>query len=93
MLSTCWLLFPRSANPIHPKPSQFGWDQGIVEARSSDAALHHSWSNSPYTAWRCVGSLSCWKQIIVPLSPNQMAMLISLYVFDRIPGSCFLTVL
>ena len=28
-----------------------------MEARSSDAALHHSpsWSNSPYTAWRCVG--------------------------------------
>ncbi|XP_070981852.1 F-box/WD repeat-containing protein 4-like [Oncorhynchus clarkii lewisi] len=28
---------------------------------SPDAALHHSssWSNSPYTAWRCVGSLSC----------------------------------
>ena len=21
----------------------------------------HSWSNGPYTAWRCVGSLSCWK--------------------------------
>ncbi|CDQ77004.1 unnamed protein product [Oncorhynchus mykiss] len=29
--------------------------QVIVEARSSDSALHHSpWSNSPYTAWRCV---------------------------------------
>uniref|UniRef100_A0A674D9E5 Myosin IG n=1 Tax=Salmo trutta TaxID=8032 RepID=A0A674D9E5_SALTR len=29
--------------------------------RSSDTVLHHypSWSNSPYTAWRCVGSLSC----------------------------------
>uniref|UniRef100_A0A4W5JQD5 Troponin I, fast skeletal muscle n=1 Tax=Hucho hucho TaxID=62062 RepID=A0A4W5JQD5_9TELE len=28
----------------------------IVEARSSDAELHHfpSWSNSPYTAWKCV---------------------------------------
>jgi hypothetical protein len=25
--------------------------------------IHHStsWSNSPYTAWWCVGSLSCWK--------------------------------
>ena len=36
---------------------------GIVEARSSQAALNHSpsWSNSPYTAWRCVGSLSWWK--------------------------------
>jgi hypothetical protein len=32
----------------------------IVEARSS--ALHLSpWSNSPYKAWRCDGSLSCWK--------------------------------
>jgi hypothetical protein len=29
----------------------------IVEACSSDAALHHSpsWSYSPYIAWRCVG--------------------------------------
>ena len=43
---------------ILPKPSQFGWGWGIVEARSSDAALNHSpsWSNSPYTAWRCVFS-------------------------------------
>ena len=48
---------------LRSNSSQTGWGQVIVEARSSDAALHHSplWSNSPYTAWRCVGSLSCWK--------------------------------
>ena len=47
---------PSLCGPTHPKPSQLGWGQVIVEARSSDAALHHSpsWSNSPYTAWRCV---------------------------------------
>ena len=27
---------------------------------------------SPYTAWRCVGSLLCWKQTIVLLSANQI---------------------
>ena len=45
------------------KPSQIGWGRGIVEARSSDATFHHSpsWLNSPYTAWKCVRSLSCWK--------------------------------
>uniref|UniRef100_A0A8C7MFW1 Myosin IG n=1 Tax=Oncorhynchus kisutch TaxID=8019 RepID=A0A8C7MFW1_ONCKI len=36
-------------------------DHFTRSAMSSDAVLHHSpsWSNSPYTAWRCVGSLSC----------------------------------
>jgi hypothetical protein len=50
--------------PPHPKPSRLGWACVIMEARWSDAALHHSpsWSNSPYIAWRCVGSLSCWKK-------------------------------
>ena len=40
-----------------------------------DAALHNSlsWSNSPYTAWRCVfGYCPVEKQMIVPLSANQM---------------------
>ena len=60
--------FPSLCNPTHPKPSQLGWGRGTVEARSSDAALHHSpsWSNSP------VGSLSCCNQIIVSLSANQI---------------------
>ena len=57
--------FPSLCGHTHPKPPQLGWGRVIVEARSSDAALSHhhspSWSNSPYTAWRCVGSLSCWK--------------------------------
>ena len=55
--------FPSLCGPTHPKPPPFGWGRGIVEARSSDAALHHSPSLSynPYTAWSCVGLLSCWK--------------------------------
>ena len=47
--------FPSLCSPTHPKPPGMVWGQVIVEARSSDAALHHSpWSNRPYTAWRCV---------------------------------------
>ena len=47
--------FPSLCCPTHPKPSRLGCGRVIVEARSSDAALHHSpWSNCPYTAWRCV---------------------------------------
>ena len=44
-----------------------------MEAKSPDAELHHSpsWSNSPYTAWRCVlGHCPVEKQMIVPLSAN-----------------------
>jgi hypothetical protein len=53
MLSTCWLLL--LCGPTHPKPSQLHYGWVIVEARSSDAALHHSpWSINPYTAWWCV---------------------------------------
>jgi hypothetical protein len=51
-----------------------------VEVRSSDAALHHSpsWSNSPYTAWRCVlGYFPFEKQMIVPLNANQMGWCIT----------------
>ena len=42
-----------------------------MEARSSDAALIHSasWSNCPYTAWKCVGSLSCLKTNDSPTKP------------------------
>jgi hypothetical protein len=52
--------FPLLCGPTHPKSSQLGLGQVICEARS-EGALHHSLSssNSPYTAWRCVGSLSC----------------------------------
>uniref|UniRef100_A0A674BQQ1 F-box and WD repeat domain containing 4 n=1 Tax=Salmo trutta TaxID=8032 RepID=A0A674BQQ1_SALTR len=45
------------------------WDNSPVW--SSDAALRHSpsWSNSPYTAWRCVlGHCPVDKQMIVPLT-------------------------
>ena len=49
--------FPSLCGRTHPKPSYLGWGWVIVVARSSDATLHHSpsWSNSPYTAWCCVG--------------------------------------
>ncbi|XP_052313566.1 uncharacterized protein LOC118390860 isoform X2 [Oncorhynchus keta] len=51
--------FPSLCGPTHSITSQLAC-RVIVEARSSDAALHHSpsWSNSTYTAWRCVRSLS-----------------------------------
>jgi hypothetical protein len=72
--------------PNHPK-SQLGWGQVIVEARLSNAALHHSpsWSNSSYTAWRCVlGRYPVEKVMIVPLSANKMgwriAMLLAMLV-------------
>lgn len=34
--------FPSLCGPTHPKPSQLGLGRVIVEARSSDAALHHT---------------------------------------------------
>ena len=75
MLSTCWLIFLQSAVQLIPKHLNWVEVRVIVEARSSDAALHHSpsWSNSPYTAWRCVlGHCSVEQQMVVPLSANQM---------------------
>jgi hypothetical protein len=62
--------FPSLCSPTHPKPSTLGWGRVIVEARSSDAALHHPhWSNSPYTAWRCVlDHCPVEKHMIVPLN-------------------------
>jgi hypothetical protein len=53
--------FSSLCGPTHSKLSQLGGGWVIVEARSSDAALHHSpsWSNIPYAAWRCVVSFSC----------------------------------
>ena len=55
MLSPCRLLFLHSV--VHLISNHLNWVEVrvIVEARSSDAALHHSsCSNSPYTVWRCV---------------------------------------
>ena len=72
--------FPSLCSPTYPKPSQLGWGRVIVEARSSNSALHHSpsWSNSPYIARRCVlGHCPVEKQMIVPLSPNQMGWCIA----------------
>ena len=64
---SCWLLFLHSA--VQLVLTHLSW----FEAGSSDAALHHSpWSNSPYSAWRCVlGHCPVEEQIIVPLSANQ----------------------
>ena len=50
--------FPSLYGPTHPKPSQLGRGWVIVEARSSDAAL-----TPP-------GGVE--KQVLVPLSTNQM---------------------
>ncbi len=50
VLSTCWLLFLHSLAQLIQKKSQLDLNWVIVEARSSDAALHHSLSitNSSY---------------------------------------------
>ena len=58
MLGTCWLLFLHSVVQLIPNDLNCCWGRVIVEA-----ALHHSpsWPNSPYTAWRCVLSLSSLK--------------------------------
>ena len=80
MLSISLAAFPSLCGPTHPKPSQLGLGRMIVEARSSDAALHHSppWSNSPYTAWRYVlGHCPIEKQMMDPLSTNQMGWCIA----------------
>ena len=67
--------FPSLCGPTHPKPSQFGWGRGILEDTSTAAAPNHfpSWSNSPYTAWRCVlGHCPVGKKMIIPLRSNQI---------------------
>ena len=61
----CWALVGCFSFTLWSNSSQtisIGLRPGDYGGWSSDAALHHSpsWSNSPYTAWRCVGSLSCW---------------------------------
>ena len=82
--------FPSLCGPTHPKPSQLGWGRVIMEARSSDAVLHHSpsWSNSPYTAWRCVlGHCPVEKHMIVPLRANQRANQMGWHITAECCGS------
>ena len=54
--------------------STLGLGRVIVEARSPDAALHHSpsWSNSSYRDWRCVLGHCHVEKKMVPLNANQM---------------------
>ena len=69
MLSTCWLLFLHSA--IQLIPNHLNWVEVGWLWRPGHLMQHHpspSWSNSPYTAWRCVlGHCPVEKQMIVPL--------------------------
>ena len=83
--------FPSLCSPTHPKPSQLGWGWVIVEARSSDAALHQSlyWSNSPCTVWRCVGSLSWWKNNDSPTKRKPAGMV---YRYRMLSLPCWLSV-
>ena len=57
----------------------FGWVWVIVEARSSDAALHYSpsWANSLTRPGGVVGHCPVEKQMIGSLSANQMGWRIS----------------
>ena len=60
----CWALVGCFAFALWSKPSQLGLGRVTVDARSSDAALHHlpSWSDNQYKGLAvCLGSLSCWK--------------------------------
>ena len=78
---------PSLCGPTHHRPSQLGWV--IVEARSSDPALHHSpsWSYSPYIAWRCVwGHCPVEIQMMVPLSANQMGWHVAAECFGSHAG-------
>ena len=60
---TCWVLvscysftlLSNSSQTISIRLRSGDWRPGHLKQHSS------SWSNCPYTAWRCVGSLSCWK--------------------------------
>lgn len=73
-----WAFFLAAFPSLQSNSSQTisaGLRSGSVEARPSDTALHHSpsWSNSPYIVWRRVwGHCLVEKQIMVPLSTNQM---------------------
>jgi hypothetical protein len=73
ILSTCLLFFLRS--DVQLIPNHLNWFEVRWLWRPGHLMQHSyhspSWSNSPYTASRWVGSLCCWK--IVPLSANQIA--------------------
>ena len=73
---------PSPCSPTHPRPSQLGLSQMIVEARSSDAALHHSpsWSNSPFTGLMFIPCVSWPKQVSSCCSSSVVA---SLQEFDH----------
>ena len=64
MLSTYWMIFFYSA--VQLIPNQLNWVEVRGLWRPGHLMQHHpspSWSNSTYTAWRCVGSLSFEKQM------------------------------
>ena len=66
--------FPSLCGPTHPKPSQLGWGRVIVEARSSDAALITIFLGQIALTQPggVLGHCPVEKQMIVPLSTNQM---------------------
>ena len=73
----CWALVGCFSFTLRSNSSQtisIGLRSGDCGGQVIWCSTHHSpsCSNSPNTAWRCVGSLSCWKQMRVPLSANQM---------------------
>lgn len=98
---TCWAASP-SLSPAHSKPSQLCLCRVAVEARSCDAALHHSpsRSNSSYRAWRCVWvPCPAEKQMMAPLNQVWMAcccrmdvvaMLVSPLTHRHTSSSCML---
>ena len=60
----CWAVVECFSITLRPKSSQ------TISIGLKSAVLHHSpsWSNSPYTTWRCVlGHCPVEKQMIVPL--------------------------
>ena len=75
MLSTCWLLFHHSVVQLIPNHLNWVEVRWLWRPGHLMHALHHSpsWSNSLYTVWRCVlDHCPIKKQMIVPLSTNQM---------------------
>ena len=74
MLSTCWLLFFHSADQLNTKPSQLGVGQVIRDARSS---VQHSITLllgqiAPTQPGGVLDHCPVEKQMIIPLSVNQM---------------------
>ena len=80
MLGTCWLFFLHSA--VQLIPNHLNWVEVGLLWRPGH--LMRSITNSPYTAWRCVlGHCPVEKQMIVPLSANQMGW----RIFEECCGS------